>query len=118
MAIGNNIAAATTSLLVIIISIGLIPLFLDYQVESTGKVGVVVPGTVVVVRRLILEVTVVYPYSKTVRLPEPSNFATVHGPVFQYKSTHTTMVLMDLLQYHTQSHKSAKNETASLITKL
>jgi len=68
MAIGNNIAAATTSLLVIIISIGLIPLFLDYQVESTGKVGVVVPGTVVVVRRLILEVTVVYPYSKTVRL--------------------------------------------------
>jgi len=68
MAIGNNIAAATTSLLVIIISIGLIPLFLDYQVESTGKVGVVVPGTVVVVHRLILEVTVVYPYSKTVRL--------------------------------------------------
>ena len=55
---------------------------------------------------------VVNPYSKTVGLPVPSNFATVYHLFFQYKSTHWTTVLMDLLQCHTQSYESVQNETA------
>ena len=54
----------------------------------------------------------VNPYSKTVGLPVPSNFATVYHLFFQYKSTHWTTVLMDLLQCHTQSYESVQNETA------